>query len=177
MTELTRESLKEAMSAAVDGEAEELELRRVLNAVERDPELRAKWERLHLIGDVIRGEATRIGRREVTGLEDSPPTEVAETVVGGRARGRWLTGIAAAAAVMIAVTFVALQDQEAENIPPSLAQAPATTRVAQAPSEEDLRRTRALLMYHAQHSSVAGRSPAMTFVKVLTVPDGSEEAQ
>lgn len=178
MTESTRESLQEAMSAVVDGEAEELELRRVLNAVERDPELRAKWERMHLIGDVVRGEATQIGRREVTGLDDPAPTEAVDVVVERRVRGRWLTGIAAAAAVMIAVTFVAIQDQQAgDEIPPALAQAPSTTRVAQPPSEEDLRRTRAHLMYHAQHSSVAGRSPAMTFVKVLTVPDGSEEAQ
>ena len=53
MTE-SEQSLNESLSAAIDGEAEELELRRVLNAVGENPDLRAKWQRLHLIGGVMR---------------------------------------------------------------------------------------------------------------------------
>ena len=178
MTETTQESLNEALSAAVDGEAEELELRRVLNAVQRDPELRAKWERLHLIGDVMRGGAMRLGDRGVDGLVEPSMSVVDETVAGGAARGRWLAGVAAAAVVMIAVTFVAVQDTESTDQRPLVAQSN-TTIVAEPLSEEELRRNRDYLMYHAQHSSAAGRSPGLTFVKVLAVPGdaGSEEGR
>ena len=37
------QSLHESLSAAVDGEAQELELRRVLNAVRDDADLGGKW--------------------------------------------------------------------------------------------------------------------------------------
>ena len=177
MTETTRESLNEALSAVVDGEAEELELRRVLNAAERDPELRAKWERLHMIGDVIRGEAVRLGDRGVADLVDPslPPVEVA--VATDEPWGRRLTGVAAAAAVIVAVTLVALQDLQGTDSQPLVAQS--NTIVAEPLSEEDLRRNRDYyLKYHAQHAaSAAGRSPGMTFVKVLAVPSGSEADQ
>ena len=169
MIETTRDSLNEALSAAVDGEAEELELRRVLNAVERDPELRAKWERLHLIGDVLRGGAMRLG----TGLGEAPTSAIEEPVAEIGPRRRWFAGVAAAAALMIAVAFVAIEDLQRTDNQPSLAQS--TTVTAEPPSEEDLRRHRDYLMYHAQHSSVASRSPTMTYVKALAVPSGSEE--
>ncbi|MDE0661242.1 MAG: sigma-E factor negative regulatory protein [Gammaproteobacteria bacterium] len=176
MTETTRESLNEALSAAVDGEAEELELRRVLNAVERDPELRAKWERLHLIGDAMRGGAMRLGDTGVNGLVEPAMTGVDEAVADEPPRGRWLTGVAAAAAVVIAVTFVAVQDRESADQQPLVAQS-STTVVAEPLSEEDLRLQRDYLIYHAHRSSVANRSPAMPFIKALAVPSGSEEGQ
>ena len=175
MTETTRESLNEALSAAVDGEAEELELRRVLNAVERDPELRAKWERLHLIGDAMRGGAMRLGDTVVDGLVEPALAGVDEPVAEGTPRGRWLTGVAAAAAVVVAVTFVAVQDRESADNEPLVAQS--STIVAEPLSEEDLRLQRDYLIYHAHRSSVASRSPAMPFIKALAVPSGSEEGQ
>ncbi len=52
----TLQSLQESLSAVIDGEADDLQLRRVLDATEKDAELRAKWERLHLIGSAIRSE-------------------------------------------------------------------------------------------------------------------------
>ncbi|MDE0178760.1 MAG: sigma-E factor negative regulatory protein [Gammaproteobacteria bacterium] len=175
MTEPTRESLNEALSAVVDGEAEELELRRVLNAAERDPEIRAKWERLHLIGEVIRGGAMRLGDRTGASLVEPSLPGVDTDVAIGESRGRWLTGVAAAAAVLVAVTFVAVQDNQTTDSQPLVAQS--NTIVAEPLSEEDLRRNSDYLMYHAQHASAAGRSPGMTFVKVLAVPSGSEEGQ
>ena len=176
MTETTRESLNEALSAVVDGEAEELELRRVLNAVERDPELRSKWGRLHLIGDIMRGGAMRLGDRTVADLVEPSMPLVDDVVAVAGSWGRRLTGAAAAAAVIVAVTFVALQDNRGTDSQPVVAQS--NTIVAEPLSEEDLRRNNDYyLRYHAQHASAAGRSPGMTFVKVLAVPSGSEEGQ
>jgi sigma-E factor negative regulatory protein RseA len=52
MTEMLRQSL----SAAIDDEADAFELRRVLDELNRDPELQAAWDRFHLIGSALRGE-------------------------------------------------------------------------------------------------------------------------
>ena len=41
---MSREALQESLSAVMDNEADELELRRVLNAVD-DAETRATWSR------------------------------------------------------------------------------------------------------------------------------------
>ena len=112
MSKSTQESLNEALSAAVDGEAEELELRRVLNAVGKDPELRAKWERMHLIGSVVRGEATRPDGAEGHGVDIGDDSAEGEATGSYLRRmgssGRWagpVTGIAVAAAVVIAVAL------------------------------------------------------------------------
>lgn len=112
MSKSTQESLNEALSAAIDGEAEELELRRVLNAAGKDPELRAKWERMHLIGSVVRGEATRSGSAEGHGLDIGENPAQGEAVGSYLRRmaasGRWagpVTGVAVAAAVVIAVAL------------------------------------------------------------------------
>ena len=50
------ETLKESLSAAVDDEADEFELRRVLDELDKDDELRGLWARYHLFGSVLRGE-------------------------------------------------------------------------------------------------------------------------
>lgn len=44
----------EALSALMDGEAQELELRRLLRQLPNDPELRARWARYQLASSVIR---------------------------------------------------------------------------------------------------------------------------
>lgn len=48
---------REEMSALMDGEATELELRRVLKCCEKDDELRESWQRYHVMRSVIRGES------------------------------------------------------------------------------------------------------------------------
>ena len=50
------ERLKESLSVTLDGQASELELRRVLDEVGYDDELRSTARRYQLIGDAIRGE-------------------------------------------------------------------------------------------------------------------------
>jgi sigma-E factor negative regulatory protein RseA len=52
MTEMLRQSL----SAVIDDEADAFELRRVLDELDRDPDLRGVWARYHLIGAHLRGE-------------------------------------------------------------------------------------------------------------------------
>ncbi|MEZ5558347.1 MAG: sigma-E factor negative regulatory protein [Pseudomonadales bacterium] len=50
------EKLRQSLSAVIDDEADVFELRRVLDELDRDEELRGLWERYHMIGSAIRGE-------------------------------------------------------------------------------------------------------------------------
>ena len=73
------EQLRQSLSAVVDGEADAFELRRVLDELDRDPELRATWDRYHLIGSVIRGERTLKSRSAARVLERRVPLAVRES--------------------------------------------------------------------------------------------------
>lgn len=50
------ESLQESISALMDGEAEQLEIRRVLQATDQDPAVRGTWERYQLARAVMHKE-------------------------------------------------------------------------------------------------------------------------
>lgn len=174
---LHKQSLRESLSAAVDGEAPELELRRVLNAVQQDAELGREWERLHLIGNVIRREAS--SRRH----EPSRPWLAEAGLTSTHAdhsprRSRWLgplTGaaVAAAAALMVVLYFGGAGGQAIPEVPANaLADAATPPRgLAQVPTERDLQRANSYLLQHAQHTSIAARPVALPLVKFATDDD------
>ena len=49
-----KDGIRESLSALMDGEADELELRRVLARLDEDEELKEQWHRYHVIQSVIR---------------------------------------------------------------------------------------------------------------------------
>ena len=53
---MSREALQESLSAVMDNEADELELRRVLAAAGDDAELRGTWSRYQLAREVMHKE-------------------------------------------------------------------------------------------------------------------------
>jgi sigma-E factor negative regulatory protein RseA len=76
------EQLRQSLSAVIDGEADAFELRRVLDELDRDPELRAAWDRYHLVGSVIRGERTPESRTLARTLASRVPLAVRQSVPG-----------------------------------------------------------------------------------------------
>ena len=173
---LHKQALRESLSAAVDGEAPQLELRRVLNAVRQDAELGRKWERLHLIGNVIRSEAP--GRQ----YEHSRPwlaeAGAPSTQAGESPRARWLgplTGaaVAAAAALMVVLYFGSVGGQAVPAVPANtLADTAEPPRgLAQVPTERDLQRASGYLLQHAQHTSITARPVALPLGKFTTDGD------
>ena len=178
-------SLNESLSAAIDGEADELELRRVLNAANEDADLRAKWQRMHLIGSVMRRETPPLitaPRPAWPATADAmPDRDDADADLGpidsrSRARrrmgGRWLAplgsaALAAAAALVVVLYFGPRQ----QNTPlPAVAaspQAPATG-LANVPTELDIQRANAYIYRHARQTSITARPAAMPFAKVLS---------
>ena len=173
------ETLRESMSAVIDGEADEFEVRRVLDEIEHDDEMREKWHRYHLLGAVLRGESlanprtrseldawmtgTDIEDTESEPLDDEDGTSVDTT----SAWGGWVIRSGIAAAVAISLVF-GVQYFETEPSGPLVAETtpPVGLRL---PSEIDRQRANAYMLQHAQHTSIATRTAAVPFVKVLTV--------
>ena len=54
-----RERLNESLSAVLDGQASELEIRRVLDRLDNDDDLRATARRYQMVGDVMRRESSQ----------------------------------------------------------------------------------------------------------------------
>ena len=61
MSEKMQETLRESLSALMDGEANELELQRLLGGIADNPELRSTWTRYHAARSVV-------GAQEVSGF-------------------------------------------------------------------------------------------------------------
>ena len=62
----TNEQDLAALSALMDGEAQELELRRLLASVAEDPVLRSRWRRQQLVRDLIQGRQVNRPALDVT---------------------------------------------------------------------------------------------------------------
>lgn len=119
------EKLRQSLSAAIDDEADAFELRRVLDELGRDAELRSLWERYHLIGNALRGECAALPAalpdrvwRALEAAEDVVPASGGgDEVVAGeavaaagaaqpwRARAGRMTGLVVAASVAFAVVL------------------------------------------------------------------------
>lgn len=104
----------EELSALMDGEASELEVRRVLGNIGKDQALRQKWSRYQLAGSVLRGETQ--GRAEqwqgmdlsarVAQAIEAEPALIADAALKKRLGAglmRPLTNMAVAASVSAAV--------------------------------------------------------------------------
>lgn len=113
------DNLRESLSALMDNEATELELRRVLRQAKDDPDLLDEWQRYHLVRDVMHQQAAGApaspsllaGIREAISEE---PLVQHETPLVIREGGRVLQGFsralgqgAIAASVALVVLFTA----------------------------------------------------------------------
>jgi sigma-E factor negative regulatory protein RseA len=187
------EKLKEAVSAAVDDEADEFELRRVLDEVHKDAGLKLAWERYHLVGAVLREERLTPDRglreRVWAELEFSAETdksvvlpEPAEPVADAPAsRLNRLTGLAVAASVALAVVLVgwnftstpdsapavvAVQDSSPGFVEAEVSAGNATITQAMV-TDQDQTRLTALMLAHAQNRGMSQPGLA-AFTKMVT---------
>ena len=128
------EKMLESLSALVDGEADELELRRTLNELSVNDALRAKWSRYHLIGGVLRAQPLideNKVRTEIWTALDLPvddPVEVAIEHTHSRDEqgNSWVANmsrVAVAAIVAMAIVFgVNLNDETSLDQPALIAE-------------------------------------------------------
>ncbi|PKM31230.1 MAG: RNA polymerase subunit sigma [Gammaproteobacteria bacterium HGW-Gammaproteobacteria-11] len=102
---MSSESLQESLSALMDDEAGELEVRRILQASEGDPALRKTWERFQIARAMMHKEPWQ-GRVDISaGIAAAIATEQAPTATASRAGRVWhnLGRVAVAASVTLAV--------------------------------------------------------------------------
>lgn len=99
------ESLQESLSALMDGEAGELEVRRVLQATEQDPAVRGTWERYQVARAVMHKEAWQGNIDLSAGIAAALADEPAIGAPQKQASGMWQTvgKFAVAASVTVAV--------------------------------------------------------------------------
>ncbi|MEC8442778.1 MAG: sigma-E factor negative regulatory protein [Pseudomonadota bacterium] len=145
--------MKESLSALCDGECDELEVRRVLNQVGQEPELREQWHNYHLMGAVMRGEAASavdlskgvmqaldglpmddiVAAPERAGASPTPATvTTAELSTTSGWMPQWLVSGAVAASVTIAVLVGARLINETQTTQPLMLAQDTQTTVAPA---------------------------------------------
>jgi sigma-E factor negative regulatory protein RseA len=100
---MSRETLQESLSAVMDNQADELELRRVLAASD-DPELRATWSRYQIARAVMHKELLE-PRLDIAAAVSAALADDVAPVAQQAQRGPWRTvgRLAVAASVTVAV--------------------------------------------------------------------------
>jgi len=107
------ERIRESLSALMDDEADDLELARVLKAMDEDEDVSGTWSRYHMVSAVLRGgDAATFAARETVAIDvdvDAEPEVVDEPVAeeaSEDARGLpgWMS-FAAAATITLAVVL------------------------------------------------------------------------
>ncbi|HAO89091.1 MAG TPA: hypothetical protein DCR00_09215 [Gammaproteobacteria bacterium] len=123
----------EAISALMDGEANDLDLRRLLKFAAENPETMETWERYHLVQSVMHEQGTTVSTAVASGVAVALADEVAYSAESQRfsAWQQQLTKLAVAAAVAV-LAVLTLQPDPAVTMPTSeLAQeAPSNSQAA-----------------------------------------------
>lgn len=150
MTETSlQQTLKESLSALVDGQATDLEMRRVLRESESNGELRRLWGRYQMVSAAIRKEVPPVIPVDLTAgiwaaieAEDEAKATASHTSVTAtqpeqQAESRWWSSIgkvAVAASVAGAVIFTSqFAGQSTPDAPAVAVAAPAASSVATLP--------------------------------------------
>lgn len=192
------ENLRESLSALMDGEASELEVRRVLATMDQGDEVRQTWRRYQLASSVMRKSATLslnidISERVAQSIADEEielVSEVSESPAAWRKVWRPVTSVAVAASVAVAVVFGTLQfaqDEQAvpftakSNTAPDalLAGAPAANSVKDimTVSDENLtpaqKRLKALIETHTQQADISRSRSFMPYAQLVS--DGESQ--
>ena len=110
------EKLRESLSAAMDGEADAFELRRVLDEAKSNPELRGFWYRQHLLQNVLQGgrvnaqprlrERLLMEMQELSRDEPVASNMIAEPAIRSRTVNAWLGRITGVAVAMVTAVVV-----------------------------------------------------------------------
>lgn len=126
---MSREALQESLSAVMDNEADELELRRVLAACGEDAELRATWSRYQLARAVMHREPA-MPKLDIAAAVSAALAD--EAVPAPRSRNPWrnVGRLAVAASVTLAVLAGVRMYHQDDSVANGLAQQGATPQIA-----------------------------------------------
>jgi sigma-E factor negative regulatory protein RseA len=184
------DKLKEFLSAAMDDEADEFELRRLLDEASEDQSLHAVWQRYHLVRGVL--QHGRYGSRAAPAASidslwrriDAGEGLDEHVAAAVRSAPSWVGRIAGAAVAATVALAIVLGFNLAERQPPGsvdllaglaysspalqvdVPNAAVRPALDEFPSRIDMQRTRAYMLHHAQHTSMYHQAGIVPFVKV-----------
>lgn len=191
---MSRETLHESLSAVMDNQADELELRRVLAASE-DADVRATWQRYQLARAVLHKDLLEprldIAAAVSAALADEPVPVQQRPRASWRSLGRLAVAASVTVAVLVGVRFYnqdqitgAQMAQQATQPMMSLPQvqgpallagfsseaeqAPATGLPAQ-PSNWHEQRLPSYLRQHAQQAAMSGAEGALPYARAASL--------
>ena len=125
---MSREALQETLSAVMDNEADELELRRVLAACGEDAELRSTWSRYQVARSVMHREPT-LPKLDIAAAVSAALADEAAPPKAEKGPWRMVGRLAVAASVTLAVLAgVRLYNQN--DALPQMAQQGTTPQIA-----------------------------------------------
>ena len=126
---MSREALQESLSAVMDNEADELELRSVLAACGEDAELRATWSRYQLARAVMHREPA-MPKLDIAAAVSAALAD--EAAPAPRSRNPWrnVGRLAVAASVTLAVLAGVRLYHQDDSVANGLAQQGATPQIA-----------------------------------------------
>ncbi|AGI23217.1 anti-sigma factor [Pseudomonas sp. ATCC 13867] len=126
---MSREALQESLSAVMDNEADELELRRVLAACGEDAELRATWSRYQLARAVMHREPA-MPKLDLAAAVSAALVDEAAPAPRERSPWRNIGRLAVAASVTLAVLAGVRLYHQDDSVANGLAQQGATPQIA-----------------------------------------------
>lgn len=169
--------MNEKISALMDAELDELDERRTLEVLARDPELRRTWDRYHLMRAAITRQLDYIAPAQVAENVYAKLQDPALTIDHHRAAAgyRWLGGLAVAASVA-ALAIFGLPGLQQPNTPsaPTLAVSTFTpadavlASASEAPAPDSEGRLSAYLVGHNEFMPTAGMGGMLPYVRVVT---------
>ncbi|WP_430459614.1 sigma-E factor negative regulatory protein [Thalassolituus sp. LLYu03] len=190
----------ESLSALVDGETDELEVRRLLNQLETDDELRDRWARYQMIGALMRNEAAvnvDLSRGIMQAIEGEPMDDVvrpkADIVAHAAHKMRWLASGAVAATVTLAVLVGVRVMQPDDAALPLAANAPMTPVlvsqnnaavqlasaeapvVDQAQLEEAQKKLQEYVLQHTEQTNMGASRGIMPYARVVNFGVSEEQ--
>ncbi len=119
MSDTMNERLRESLSAVMDGEANELELERVLSQIGDNEELRSTWSRYQYARDAVNGQAQSFAQLDVSAqvrqaISSDSPGDV--TSDAGTLRERILRPLASLAVAASVTAMVVIGGQQLAQV-------------------------------------------------------------
>lgn len=195
------EKQSESLSALMDGELDELAVRRLFNDMDGNPNLKGQWSRYHLARDTLKGDVSEFAHLDISSavsqaISEEPATEMASD------KKPWfkaVAGLSVAASVAFAVVIGArfnpltettgnvelASKTQVQTMAPDVAQLKSPSMVAQTPQaiegldEKELQaaqqRLNSYLKQHAQDSAIGQGKTAMPYARVVNFETNKEK--
>jgi|TARA_B100000809_G_scaffold249002_1_gene279721 hypothetical protein len=171
------EKFKEFVSAMLDDEAEEFEIRRVIGEIARNSDLKSTWSRYHVISSILKREG--LSNLEELDIGEASSGDNGSSsgpkILGDRtlnrpwllSRGTLLASLAVAIAALAIIITINDEGTTQVELADTLVVPDPIVTDDRIPAESDILRAEAYLIRHAQHVSMNRSAAPIPFVKVI----------